>query len=122
MSLESDIHAALNVAGVTALVGDRISPEEAPQHTAVPYVVYSVVSATPVTDMAGTERKALWRVQIDSVAQTPDAAAELDLAVCAAMLAAVATLKNRWDDTRSLPLDIGTRRHARSSDFMVWHT
>lgn len=123
MSLESDVFAVLNVPAVTDLIGgNRIYPEEAPQHCGVPYVVYSVVSTVPVQNLDGNDPKAQVRVQIDCIANKQDEATALDRAIRAVLRAAVGTLKNRWDDTRALPLDIGTRRYGRSSDYLVWHT
>lgn len=121
MSLESDVYTALNVAAVRALVSDRIRPEAAAQADATPYVVYVLVSTVPVADLAGTETLAQHRIQVDCIADSADEAAALNRAVIFAMRSAVATLKNRWVDTRSLPFDAGTRRFGVSSDFLVWN-
>lgn len=82
MSIETALRRRLyNDAGVSALVGNRISPEWRREGTALPAIVYSVDSRSPVRTLTGTTSLAEFSVSIDCIATSMSGARELAAAV-----------------------------------------
>lgn len=78
MSFESDLFAALNVAGVTAIVGEKFTPGVAEQGTSAPYAVWNRISSQRENSLAGfTSGLERVRVQLDCYATTFDGATAL---------------------------------------------
>ena len=73
MSAELITAALLNVSGVTALVGTRRALALLPQNCAMPALVYSAVSTTPVVTMNAISGPQLLesRIQVTALATTP---------------------------------------------------
>lgn len=124
MSAESTLRSALTGASaVTALVGTRIYPDEAPPNPTVPYVVYQRISTDPsVThDQSSASSK-----HLDGVRMQVTVLAASQLA-CLGVLHQVrlaternSTLKAIWLDERSVPRDDAAQVHGRQADFLVW--
>jgi hypothetical protein len=72
MNPELIVASMLNVAGVTALVGNRRAMGQLPQNTAFPALVYTIVDATPTPHLNfSTERQmARARIQINPIAKS----------------------------------------------------
>lgn len=82
MTIEAAVYSRLSaVAGVTALVGTRIYPVQAPQTATKPYIVFRVVNESHEHHMAGAAGLAAPRVQLDIYATTSLAAAQAGEAV-----------------------------------------
>jgi hypothetical protein len=82
VSIETAVRRRLSDdAGVTALVSTRISPEWRREGTALPALVYSVESRTPVRTLTGTTSLAEFVVSVDCIAATMSGARELAAAV-----------------------------------------
>lgn len=82
MSIETALRRRLsNDAGVAALVSNRISPEWRREGTALPAIVYSVDSRTPVRTLTGTTDLAEFSVSIDCIATSMSGARQLAAAV-----------------------------------------
>jgi hypothetical protein len=82
MSIETAIRERLTSdIGVTALVGTRISPEWRREGTALPAIVYSIDSRTPVRTLAQTTSLAEFAVSVDCIAVSLSAARTLAAAV-----------------------------------------
>lgn len=87
MNPELIVASMLNVAGITALVGNRRAMGQLPQNTAFPALVYTIVDATPMPHLNySVERQmARARIQINPIAKTiPEVKSILD-AIRAAM-------------------------------------
>lgn len=87
MSSELITAALLNVAGVTNLVGDRRAMAVLPQNCAMPALVYSTVSTTPILTMNARSGPQLLesRVQVTALALTPAGVEQILTAVMGAM-------------------------------------
>ena len=87
MSAELITAALLNVAGVTTLVGDRRALAVLPQNCAMPALIYSTVSTTPILTMNALSVPQLLesRIQVTALAITPAALEQILAAVMAAM-------------------------------------
>ncbi len=71
MSIETAVRRRLSDdAAVTALVSNRISPEWRREGTALPAIVYSVDSRTPVRTLTGTTSLAEFSIAVDCIATT----------------------------------------------------
>jgi hypothetical protein len=79
----------LATAGVTAIAGDRVFPGSRPQASALPAVVFNVVSGAPVYTDDGEAGLAENRIQLDCWASTYTAAKQLAAAVKASLSAFV---------------------------------
>jgi branched-subunit amino acid transport protein len=120
MSAELITAALLNVAGVTNLVGDRRALAVLPQNCAMPALVYSTVSTTPILTM-----NALWgpqllesRVQVTALALTPAGVEQILAAVMAAM-----NLKSGTYAGKSVARIVRDIKPpiARDNEANVWH-
>jgi hypothetical protein len=82
MSIETAIRDRLTSdVGVSALVGTRISPEWRREGTALPAIVYSIDSRTPVRTLERTTSLAEFAVSVDCIAVSLSAARTLAAAV-----------------------------------------
>lgn len=73
MADESQIYTWLvggSPSAVSALVGLRVYPVQAPQGVATPYVTYSLVAAVPANQLDGVADVDQRRIQIDTYAAT----------------------------------------------------
>lgn len=78
MSIETAVRRRLSDdTAVTSLVSTRISPEWRREGTALPAIVYSVDSRTPVRTLTGTTSLAEFSVAIDCIAATMSGARAL---------------------------------------------
>lgn len=84
MSAETELYSALNVAGVTSLVSDRIYPDALPEDCVYPAIVFARTNTTPVVSI-GSQHFAdfvdfgvsVWgktRTQVDTVASAVEVA------------------------------------------------
>lgn len=87
MGIEQIAGALLNVSGVTSIVGARRAVAQLPQGTAMPAIVYDVVSTMPVITMnaASGPQLLISRVQVTALATTPGGVQDILTAVMAAM-------------------------------------
>lgn len=86
MSIETAVRRTLaNDTDVTLLVGNRISPEWRREGTALPAIVYSVDSRTPVRTLTGLTALAEFSVAIDCIAANMAGARTLAAAVANAL-------------------------------------
>ena len=131
MTPELIIKNLITVAGVTALVGDRIACELLPQNSSYPALVYSVISDVPqyTLNVKGDAQYSRARIQINPIAKT---IAEVK-AVHAAILAAINwtinqdTIENRilscWrDSTGALSRDDDLGLWTQPADFMLLYS
>lgn len=113
MSIETDIHAALD-----QLVAVRVYPSTFPQAVVWPAIRFTLVSTVPVVDICGdgTDATAFNRVQIDVVSVGYMAMRTLRLQVMAEMRAfnPPAILENSIDD-----FDSETRTHRAILDYLI---
>lgn len=79
----------LGTSGVTSIAGERIFPGARPQASALPAVVFNVVSGAPVYTDDGEAGLAENRIQLDCWAETYTAAKQLSAAVKASLSAFV---------------------------------
>ena len=122
MSLDSAMFETLGQFAVLAnLVGVRIYPDQAPQETAKPYVVWQEISGGPVNDLGGSASSSsleMFRVQVTSWALTRNAAITVRAQVRLAMEAAT-QFKSNVMDMRSLGKDAETKLNGAQVDFSV---
>lgn len=86
MTIETDLYSTLsNDSGVTALCSTRISPNMAREGTALPYIVYAVVTGSNINTITGVGDMQRKRIQLDCNAATYTAAKNLAAAVIAAL-------------------------------------
>lgn len=87
MNPELIVAAMLNVAGVTALVGNRRAMGQLPQNTAFPAIVFTIVDATPMPNLnfSSGNQMARARIQINPIAKTIGEVKSILEAVRAAM-------------------------------------
>jgi len=131
MTPELIIKSLINVASVTALVGDRMACESLPQNSSYPAVVYSVISDVPqyTLNVKGDAQYSRARIQINPIAATiPEVKA-----VHAAILAEINwtinkdTGENRilscWlDSTGSISRDDELGLWTQSADYMLLYS
>lgn len=84
----------LAAGGVTALVGQRVSPVKMSQNTTLPAVVVTPVALTPMNHLNGAPTLDAYRVQLDSIAETFDATRAVANACRAALEAAGIVVEN----------------------------
>lgn len=107
---------------ITALCGDRIFWGVAPQGTARPYLVLSIVGGADQPHLTGTDGLWKYRVQIDALADHRPQAAALAAAVVAQLNGYQSTnLRGIFvDATREEFEDAAIRRPSRiSHDFII---
>ncbi len=80
---------ALSVSGVSALVGTRVYPQNAPTNTAWPFVVVGVQSEAPAKHMTGSSNNVMAKITARIYAATNDAAR----AVATALRTGIGTFK-----------------------------
>lgn len=121
MTFEADLKAHLTVAGITAIVGDRITPQPVPEGSTQPAITYLVAGDELQTDLDGGDGELnKLRVQVDCWASTPDAVKALAELVRIRMKTAATSFK-------SVPLSAiedyepSTKRHRMSRDFSCWY-
>ena len=87
MNPELIVASMLNVAGVTALVGNRRAMGQLPQNTAFPAIVFTIVDATPMPNLnfSSGNQMARARIQINPIAKTIGEVKSILEAVRAAM-------------------------------------
>lgn len=87
MGIEQIAGALLNVSGVTSIVGARRAVAQLPQGTAMPAIVYDVVSTMPVITMnaASGPQLLISRVQVTALADNSDGVQTLLTAVMVAL-------------------------------------
>jgi hypothetical protein len=85
MNAEQIVAAMLSAAGVTALVGARRALRQLPTNTAMPALVYQVISSDPTPELALRTRLARARVQINPLAATIAEVKSIHAAVRAVM-------------------------------------
>lgn len=123
MSLEDSVYAALaGYAGLSALVGARIYPDEAPQNTVSPYVVWQEISMLPTNDLNGSAVSGSLensRVQVTCYAKKTSQAKAALLQARTAMFAA-SQFRCTEEDRRAPPFEPDTKLFAAQADFSVW--
>jgi hypothetical protein len=85
MNAEAIVAALLSAPGVVALVGTRRALRQLPQGTAMPALVYQVVTANPTPELNIETRLARSRVQINPLAATVAEVKAIHAAVRATM-------------------------------------
>jgi hypothetical protein len=129
LSLAAALYARLSTfPGLTALVGPRVYPVEAPQETARPYVVFLTVSTQRLNHLGGPSEVAQARIQIDAYATSYAAAVAIGTQIRAALdqltgvwggvdvLSALSLdAREFYEDAANPPL------YRLSQDFSVWH-
>lgn len=102
---------------VSALVGQRVYPTQAPQDVVRPFIVYRLVAAVPQNQLSGTPGIDNRRVQIDCYAESYAAVKEILSAVRDEL---------EWADRchckNENPVDFepDTRLFRASADFSLW--
>lgn len=110
------VRAALVAAApVTALVSDRISEGPRAQGEPLPAVVLTVISRVATQHLQGDANLDEVRMQVDSLASTKTAAAELAAAVRTALTSVDRILQNEIGD-----FDEETGTPVVSQDFTFW--
>lgn len=110
------VKAALAAAApVTALVGDRISPNPRKQGEVMPAIVLTVVSTVPTTHLRGDGSLDECRVQVDCIAATYAAAVALADAARAALQSAERVLVSESTDFEEF-----TEASVVSQDYLLW--
>jgi hypothetical protein len=97
--------------GVTAIVGARIYQSVAPQDTAQPYVVWTLVSGVPGNNLSDTPEYDDQRVQIDCWSLSASQCRQLAEAVRDAIEAQTHIVFGPWSDYES-----DTKLHRWSMD------
>lgn len=122
MSFESELFAALNVAGVTAVVGENFTPGKGEQDTEPPYAVWTRVFSARENSLDGfTSGLEKIRVQVDCYSKTFDEAAALAAAIKAAVDANnSATLKLLVVNEQNF-FEEDTRLHRRMVELSCTH-
>lgn len=129
MSTAAAIYAQLSgFAGLTALVGTRIYPVEAPANVTRPYVVFVAISSVRLNHLSGPAEVANPRVQVDAYAARYIDAQAISDQVRAALdgfagtVGGVAVLSSACIDGRDFYEDAANPPlHRASLDFSVWH-
>jgi hypothetical protein len=120
MTFESDLYAALSgAAGLTALVGTRISPSHEQTPTA-PYVVYTPIFGESFYTLAGASSMTRVRLQVDCYADHPDTSAAIAEAVISAIPQSGA-LHRASHSNQGLGMEEDTRLFRRLVEFSIFH-
>lgn len=106
---------------VVALVGERMFPNVAPQGTAMPALVYNVISTVPESslDGAAADRLNTIRLQIDCYSKTYEQAHALDQVVDQVISNLALTDLSAWRDGSRDLYDNPTQRHRVQTDYIV---
>ena len=119
-------HILGNTAGVTAIVGTKSHAGRAPQETALPYVVFDIVSVEPTDSKTRPSSLDRIRVQVDCYATTYAGAEALNDAVRSALDAYTigATVNGVKVDgimyiTENGTIDEETDIYRRSADYQI---
>lgn len=120
-------------AAFSAAAGDRLFPVQAPQDTALPYVVYHLISDSPVNNSLGASTTNRSRIQFDSVGVSYAQARELDAIVRDAFKTwhddtgshGVTGIRAHIEDGRSDEMNqtpgSQTGRYRITRDVILWH-
>jgi hypothetical protein len=125
MSAEAQLYSALaGASGVTALVGARIYPVEAPPGPTQPYAVYQRIATESVVThgqpgASTPDHLDGCHFQVTAVASTMLEAISIIYQVRIA-LEKSAALSAAFTDERSLPRDDSSNTYAHSADFIAW--
>jgi hypothetical protein len=103
-------------AGVTALVGARISPVLRAQNETLPCITLTVVSVVPANHLNGAPSLDANRVQVDSYATTYDGVRSLAAAVRAALEAADLVMEGEFDG-----FEPDVDEYRVTQDFYYWN-
>lgn len=120
--------ALLDSAGLSALVGDRIHWDLAPQGVALPFVVVTLIVSPPGYTHAGRDGLTGHLVQFDGYAATKASAKAVARALDAACEALGAPFQKAFIETERSGLDAGdggsaaTPLYRASLDVRVWHS
>lgn len=125
MTAEQNVYTILSsTAAVTALVGNRIYPVEAPSSAALPYLVYQRISTEPTT--THEQNNAAEATHLDGVhIQMTAIASTLLSAISIIFQARLAVERSAgmmavWTDERSIPRDEAAQAFGHSGDFLFW--
>lgn len=122
MSFETEWYSMLNVAGVTALVGDRIIPVHEAEGTSAPYVAWQRIATNPANVLEGTTPLSnRVRVQVDCYAEDFDSSIELAAAVRAAVPGYGGTLHGLCINEFDLGFEVQARLFRRVLEFSMFH-
>jgi hypothetical protein len=121
--IQQQIFTALGqAAGLSALVGARIYPDQAPQATAKPYVVWQEISDLEVNDLSGSAETSgvhNYRIQVTfwdvNATKSREGGKQVRLAMSAA-----SAFKSLHIDSRAMPFEPDTKLYGMQSDFSVW--
>lgn len=109
MSAQSAVYAALaGAAAVTALIGARLYPDEAPQDTALPLVIHQATQADPEYALDGARAYVRTQVAVTCWAASRAEANALADACCAALEAPAM----RWIGRDDSVFDVNTGAYA----------
>lgn len=95
MSAETVLYAALNVAGVTAIVGAGIYPDARPQESVLPCIVYQRINTSPILSIGGALLAEEVTFQVAAVGKTRAQLETIGDAMVIAILAAKLTITDR---------------------------
>lgn len=115
MAIETARTILTNAAGVTALVGLRVSPLIRSQDESLPCVVLTLTSVSPMNHLDGPATLEANRLIVDSFATTYDAALEVADACRTALEAADVIYQNQSD-----VFEPGVSEYRVSREFLLW--
>lgn len=121
MAVDTAIYARLHAGAVEALVGTRIFPSVAPEGSAFPMLIYTIVSAVPVMSLSGEDGLDNAIVQVDSIAETFTAAKALADSVRGAMTSG-ADFSCVPQSAARVFFDHEAKKHVVQQDFSIWIT
>jgi hypothetical protein len=125
MTPEQNVYTVLAAtAGVTALVGNRIYPVQAPTNAQLPYLVYQRIATEPVVTHEQTDAQRAFHLdgchfQFTAIATTVLAAATI---IYQARLAVEhsAGLQAVWLNEYNIPRIEESQAFGHAADFLVW--
>jgi hypothetical protein len=123
MSFEADLKSHLSVAGIGALVGERVYPIVRPQDSALPAITYSHVFGRPSNSLDGyTGGLQRFLMQIDCWAKSYEQVAALARAVRDRMNTAAATFSTVITEYPLLDdYEPETKLYRRSLSVACWY-
>lgn len=117
MSAQQAVYAALAAAGpLTALIGQRLYPDEAPEDTELPLVIHQATLLQPETDLAGQVLARAVTLSVTCWAKERIAANALADACCTALLAAGI----QWSQRDDSIFDVTTGAYASVIGVQAW--
>lgn len=120
MSIDSDIYTALQAyAPLTALVGDRVYPEEAAQDTPYPLVTITRIAGVPDVGLLGPTNMMACRYQFSVWGDVFDTAVTAANHLAAALNAATAFAKVYLAHYAG-PVEPGLKLYHRIVEFSIW--